>query len=510
MEKGADQDDLRLVTGLIGCMTFGTRNITHLVTTVFKDCSHGANMQSSCILKNLHKVAMTEGYLAEEIDIGADNTVKETKNQVTLWFAVWLLCALADTELWCLSFLFQLVGHTHNKLDRFFSRLSVILKGRDYFTVVGMLRIVAQYLRTCEFLPDHLDQVWDWHGQKKRRWFRKVTGLARVHAYRIYRSNGIYMEWKQWMTDEQWSKPVLLVPADKIATVAAWHPDTCPMAFKKPDRMHEWLNKLQLWCASQQGEKFANVGPSFEWLHQVVDHKAPGYAPCSSVEKILSDVRALPRRIGKQPTSGAAYNIDRQICLMYPGADVPRVPAADLVHIEQVTHKADGQPIREQSNRITHGSLVVTRVPIDCKVRGYPIPFLVGQALDELITGSGKFLVAWFAPPLAPAMTMRPGKRTHILDIFGSWCTTDHMSVPHLRESNFPDPWIAVDDVLEANIEFAEDDTLPYWVFDALRLKHGIDVTGINFSRTHRGQLYECYALGDGRMPDAKRRNTGR
>jgi len=76
----------------------------------------------------------------------------------------------------------------------------VILKGRDYFTVVGMLRIVAQYLRACEFLPDHLDQVRDWQGQKKRRWFRKVTGLARVHAYRIYRSNGIYMEWKQWMT----------------------------------------------------------------------------------------------------------------------------------------------------------------------------------------------------------------------------------------------------------------------------------------------------------------------
>jgi hypothetical protein len=107
MEKGADADDLRLVTGLIGCMSFGTRNITHLVTTVFKDCTHGANMQSSCILKHIHKVAMTEGHLAEVIDIGADNTVKETKNRITLWFALWLLCSLADTELWCLPCLFS-------------------------------------------------------------------------------------------------------------------------------------------------------------------------------------------------------------------------------------------------------------------------------------------------------------------------------------------------------------------------------------------------------------------
>ena len=66
------------------------------------------------------------------------------------------------------------------------------------------------------------------------------------------------------------------------------------------------------------------------------------------------------------------------------------------------------------------------------------------------------------------------------------------------------------DHVLEANIEFTEDDTLPYWVFDALRLKHGIDVTGINRTRTAGGQLYECYAVSDGRMPQLKKRNTGR
>ena len=507
-KKGADQQDLRLVTGLIGCMSFGTRNITHLMTTVFKDCTHGANMQSSCILKNIHKVAMTEGHLAEEVEIGADNTPKETKNQVTLWFAVWLLCALCGTELWMLSFLFMLVGHTHNKLDRFFSRLSVILRGRDYFTVVRMLKIVAEHLRTCEFVPDHLDQVWDWTQQKKQRWFRKISGLARVHAIRVYRSNGIYLHWKQWLTDDEWSKPVLLVPEDMIATVAAWCPDASPMAFKKPKAMCEWLVRLQVWCAGQQGEKFQNLGPSFEWLRQVIDHEAPGLAPHSSVETILSDLRALPFRTAKQPTSGACWDVDRHICLMFPGADVPRVPADTLVQIDRVTHRADGLPI--QDGTITHGSLVLTRVRPECTVRGHQVPFLVGRALDELVAGAGKFLVAWFAPTVVPGLSFRRGKQADVLDVFGPWRSTDEMSVPHLRASQFPDPWISLGDVLLANVDFTDDGTLPYWVFDVLRLKHDIDVTGLNCSRTPGGQLYHCYAVGDGRMPPQKKRNTGR
>ena len=84
------------------------------------------------------------------------------------------------------------------------------------------------------------------------------------------------------------------------------------------------------------------------------------------------------------------------------------------------------------------------------------------------------------------------------------------MSVPHLRESKFPDPWISLGDVLLANMELTDDDTLPYWVFDKLRLKHGIDVTGMNYARTTGGQLYAAFALSDGRMPSPIRHKTGR
>ncbi len=75
-------------------MWFGTNQTTHHLRTVFSDCEHGSEMQSSTILQNRHRVAMEEGHLPEKFVIGADNTRKETKNQITMWFLVWLLCAL--------------------------------------------------------------------------------------------------------------------------------------------------------------------------------------------------------------------------------------------------------------------------------------------------------------------------------------------------------------------------------------------------------------------------------
>ena len=78
----------RLIVGLIGSMYFGTTQTTHHVRSCFKDQVMGAEMQCSTILQNFHAVAMAEGHLPEEFNIGADNTYKETKNQCTIFFLV--------------------------------------------------------------------------------------------------------------------------------------------------------------------------------------------------------------------------------------------------------------------------------------------------------------------------------------------------------------------------------------------------------------------------------------
>ena len=77
---------------------------------------------------------------------------------------MWLLCVLDSTPLWTIDVLFLLVGHTHNKLDRFFSRIAVALAGRDYYTVVGMFKQLQEHLTYCEVQTDHLSQVWGWWG----------------------------------------------------------------------------------------------------------------------------------------------------------------------------------------------------------------------------------------------------------------------------------------------------------------------------------------------------------
>ena len=72
--------------------------------------------QALRILQNLHEAAMCEGHLPTEYIVGADNKRKETK-QYTMWFFVWLLCALSECPLSTITVVFLLVGHTHNKLD---------------------------------------------------------------------------------------------------------------------------------------------------------------------------------------------------------------------------------------------------------------------------------------------------------------------------------------------------------------------------------------------------------
>ena len=97
-------------------------------------------------------------------------------------------------------------GHTHNKLDRFFSRIDVALAGRDYFTVVGMLRQLQSSLLHCTVKSNHLSQVWAWKELMGRPCTRGMRNLDPVHAFRFERSGGIYVQWKQWCTDEFWAK----------------------------------------------------------------------------------------------------------------------------------------------------------------------------------------------------------------------------------------------------------------------------------------------------------------
>ena len=317
--------DKRLVTGLIGAMWFGTRRMTHHVRTVFDDCSHGSEMQCSSLLLNLHLTAMEEGHLPKHWSIGADNTRKETTNQITMWMLVWLLCALAETPLWMIDAVFLLVGHTHNKLDRFVSRIAVALAGRDYFTVVGMLSRIEASL-ACEVKSSHLSQVWGWKQLLEIQCVARMRNLDPVHAFRFYRSGGIYMQWKQWCTDEHWCRAVLLVPEGDVRSLALFRPPNLNMEFQTGQAIWDWINRFEVWCASQPVGKYTDFGNEFRWLRAAVRHEVPGeYSPGTTVEALLQDLKALPhgRPHGPQgPRAPGSLQSDA-ITQLFPGADIP-------------------------------------------------------------------------------------------------------------------------------------------------------------------------------------------
>lgn len=89
----------------------------------------------------------------------------------------------------------------------------------------------------------------------------------------------------------------------------------------------------------------------------------------------------------------------------------------------------------------------------------------------------------------------RGGRKKEVLDIFGSWAPMEDFSVAAMRQASLPNPLVNADDILEWNFDWGPDRTIPYETFDALRVRHNIDVTGLNLSLTHRGNLYRSYAL---------------
>jgi len=402
--------DRRIIAGVIGSMWYGTMKTTHLLRTVFPDCSHGAEMQSSAILLNLHAVALEEGHLPNTFVIAADNTRKETKNQTTMWFLIWLLCALNNTALCQIQVIFLLVGHTHNQLDRFFSRLGAAIAGQDYFTVPGMLNMVMTHVKHCQIKPEHLAQVWGWKELLQHEAAHAMHNLDPVHAFRYTRSTaGIHMQWKQWCTDETWSKQILIVPACMMDTLGQFRPAKLTMEFPAQGQtILDWINKFELWCSSQPEGKYRNLDAEIAWLRQAVNHQAPGvYAPGAEVQGLLQALRQLP---GKRPeeTSSRPSFPDDIITQLFPSADIPPIPADSLVRVDNITHRPSGQAMR--SNVIFPGSTLVVKVPASTIVHGSAVQFLCAVALEtsRRQEEAEQIVVGWYLPSLARAENFRP------------------------------------------------------------------------------------------------------
>lgn len=283
----------RVQVSLRGMICYGARYTSNHIRTVFENCSHGSEMQSSTIPLNFHGVAMREGRLPEELIIGTDNTAEETKNHFLCWFCMWLLCVLAGTPLWSHLLCCLPVAHTHDEIDRFFSRVKVALAGHDYYTVAQMLEIVPTGLPGFHVQRSHLSHVWQWKGMEECK-LPGMGRLGRIHVLKFFRHGGIWVKWKQCMTSAEWSSPVLLIPEGDtcMARVAAWRPQEHELTFKDMSSKLNWPDKFEASLANASWSVGSCKNDLMD-LRDIVNSRTPDYQSGLAIDDVISDLRRL-------------------------------------------------------------------------------------------------------------------------------------------------------------------------------------------------------------------------
>ena len=272
------------------------------------------------------------------------------------------------------------------------------------------------------------------------------------------------------------------------------------MEFSAARSMLEWINRFEVWCSSHPVGKYTDFDQEFQWLRAAVSHQLPGeYSPGTTVDALLQVLKDMPHARPEGPRAPGSLQSDT-ITQLFPGADIPPIPAENLVRIDGVTHAPGGRPIR--SNSIHPGSLLLVRVPENTHVQDTPVKFLVAEAMETSarLVRDQQTVVVWYVPGLAPIENFRGGTKKKVLDIFGPWTSYHALTVPEIKKCSLPQPVVALSQILECNFDLSDAGTLPYDVFDALRIQHNIDVTGFSQSMTRKGNLYRNYALLGGRV----------
>ena len=411
----------RLVTSVIGSRWSGTGTGVHyLLRNNFEDFSPGADTQCSVVLENLLYVGMKAGRLPNEFVISADNTVKETKNNCFVHFCIWLLSILSGTNLWSIVFMSLITGHTHDSLDRFFSLLRQSLMGHDYFTLDDLWNHVRSALASGDNVHTaHVCQTWAFTqlGTDARLPKIHCHDLPRIHVFNVFRSvSGMWIKWKQFMTDDVWSLPVLLIGARRIRQVAVLRPANVDARFNRLSEMQSWSRKLEETLVDQLPTK-RNLKAGIDWFRQVITHTHPQYNgdQCLPLEQIITTLV----RIGTGTFSNSLAICDAGdhqsdiLVQHFPGADVPVVPVDGLLRF-------DGAIQAPSPPRCLMNNNLVICTPQNASIKSMPLLFSMGRVISCPTDKSPELLLSWWVPPLNPVVDHKTALKRKIVDLFES------------------------------------------------------------------------------------------
>ena len=236
------------------------------IWTLYEDSKHGGNCQSSLLFAAFHRQVCNSQCVPESWVISADNTVKETKNGMTFTFFLWMLCALSNTRFWRVRTVYKLVGHTHSHVDRAFSRIRAALQGKSYVTEKDMQNHIVTTLRSYSVGWDHLVAQLDFDALRTLIGI-DVHNLRNVHDLELFRTEGgVFCRFKQYMSDEMWSRPRLVLTRDQVPVVA--RAPLTPIEHKFSDsaktKFQDFITKFELLASTNLLGESEKTGQEFK------------------------------------------------------------------------------------------------------------------------------------------------------------------------------------------------------------------------------------------------------
>lgn len=305
--------------------------------------------------------------------------------------------------------------------------MAAALAGKDYFTLQQMMDIINDALKQHNILWGHLDKQWDF------TYIRRLIGvefhrLRNAHSLCFTRtSRGVVVRWRQWMTDNTWSRPILLVTALQMQDYQRARPPEVELAFTEATStaMLSFLDKLDILLAGSvrdstvpgvlAASKATRVGGStasdagatssatkagnkpgpgnlaascqvdrqldMAWLRRAVRNEELSLRDGKTIDDIIRDLL----RVGLHPTTGqhgkAAGShefVEDIVVQLFPGADIPAQPLDTLVQVEGSVEQQ--QPKKPHRDLCGPGSFLLVRN--SAKVPN--LPFVLGVMTDTV------------------------------------------------------------------------------------------------------------------------------
>ena len=108
-----------------------------MLTTTFDGFKVSSNMVCSTHLQLFLLLKQELGRMPDTVFIHADNTPKESKSTIAIFFLIWIFIQLEGGSLTDFHLVFLMVGHTHDLVDAYFAQVSMALKHKDCLSVRG-------------------------------------------------------------------------------------------------------------------------------------------------------------------------------------------------------------------------------------------------------------------------------------------------------------------------------------------------------------------------------------